>query len=266
MRSEVVVAVEWRLSWMVVMMVAHKDDGCGYRGGSRGSGWCVATTVVEMKRGGDMRRSENCWLLHGITDVWEDPNEITKETPATDVAELGQRMTYFVTTVRQDIDEIYGRLDDAQDDRLTQMVALQSQQRPARDPAHPDVPEEAGIRSGYVLAILYSLLSITGNSRLKMPPRRAPRTRTTPATATATTLVTDAAIKAWISRGVAAALAEREIQRNNNLNGDVSQGSRSGITRPVRPTRECTYTDFLKCQPVSANITIFNLYDLFMFW
>nr|GFA88944.1 hypothetical protein [Tanacetum cinerariifolium] len=32
--------------------------------------------------------------------------------------ELGQRMTDFVTTVRQDTDEIYGRLDDAQDGRL----------------------------------------------------------------------------------------------------------------------------------------------------
>ncbi|GJS83268.1 hypothetical protein Tco_0749809 [Tanacetum coccineum] len=154
MRTEVVVAVEWRLSWMVVMMVAHKDDGCGYRGGSRGSGWCVATTVVEMKRGGEMRR-------------------------------IQMRLQR-----RQDTYEIYGRLDDAQDDRLvmngqlnllrrdrhshartarlmqgearavreawsqsmnasdttrseTQMVALQSQQRPARDPAHPDVSEEA---------------------------------------------------------------------------------------------------------------------------
>ncbi|GJZ56273.1 hypothetical protein Tco_0611466 [Tanacetum coccineum] len=36
---------------------------------------------------------------------------------ATDVAGLSQRMTYFVTTVRQDTNEIYGRLDDAQDDR-----------------------------------------------------------------------------------------------------------------------------------------------------
>ncbi|GJY99756.1 hypothetical protein Tco_0517186, partial [Tanacetum coccineum] len=36
----------------------------------------------------------------------------------TDVEELGQRMTDFVTTVRQDTDEIYRRLDNAQDDRL----------------------------------------------------------------------------------------------------------------------------------------------------
>ncbi|GJU81987.1 reverse transcriptase domain-containing protein [Tanacetum coccineum] len=50
---------------------------------------------------------------------------------------------------------------------------------------------------------------------------------------------------------MADALAEQEIQRNTNLNGDGSQGSGSGITRPVRPTRECTYSDFLKCQPLN---------------
>ncbi|GKA99349.1 putative reverse transcriptase domain-containing protein [Tanacetum coccineum] len=52
-------------------------------------------------------------------------------------------------------------------------------------------------------------------------------------------------------KGVADALAEQEIQRNTNLNGDGSQGSGSGITRPVRPTCECTYNDFLKCQPLN---------------
>ncbi|GJT13624.1 hypothetical protein Tco_0860666 [Tanacetum coccineum] len=61
----------------------------------------------------------------------------------------------------------------------------------------------------------------------------------------------DAAIRALISRGMADALAEQEIQRNNNLNGDGSQGSGSGITRNVLPTHEFTYTDFLKCQPMN---------------
>nr|GEZ31816.1 putative reverse transcriptase domain-containing protein [Tanacetum cinerariifolium] len=41
----------------------------------------------------------------------------------------------------------------------------------------------------------------------KMPPRKAPRTRITPATATATTLMTDVAIRALMSRGMANALA-----------------------------------------------------------
>ncbi|GJU49737.1 retrovirus-related pol polyprotein from transposon 17.6 [Tanacetum coccineum] len=86
-----------------------------------------------------------------------------------------------------------------------------------------------------------------------MPPRRGTRTRTrtTPAIATATTLITDAAIRLLIAQGMADALAEQEIQRNTNLNGSGSQGSGSGITRPVRPTRECTYSDFLKCQPLN---------------
>ncbi|GKE89940.1 hypothetical protein Tco_1567415 [Tanacetum coccineum] len=53
--------------------------------------------------------------------------------------------------------------------------------------------------------------------------------------------MTDVAIRALISRGVADALAEHEIQRNNNYNGDGSQGSGSGITRPVRPTYEMEF-------------------------
>ncbi|GKB08600.1 hypothetical protein Tco_0836912, partial [Tanacetum coccineum] len=104
----------------------------------------------------------------------------------------------FVATlddeIRQDTNEIYRRLDDAQDDRSlmsgqlnmlrrdrcayarttrlieseaglsreawvqsmdssdtssskTQMVVLQSHQKPTRDPTHPDVPEEAGSSS-----------------------------------------------------------------------------------------------------------------------
>ncbi|GJT78608.1 hypothetical protein Tco_1045333 [Tanacetum coccineum] len=66
----------------------------------------------------EIRRDPDREIGYGITDVWEDPDEIADEIPATDVAELGQRMTDFITTIRQDTDEIYERLDDAQDDRL----------------------------------------------------------------------------------------------------------------------------------------------------
>ncbi|GKD07166.1 hypothetical protein Tco_1186851, partial [Tanacetum coccineum] len=132
---------------------------------------------------------------YGITDTWDEMVKDMQGTPsATDVAGLSQRMTDFVTTIRQDTDEIYGRLDDAQDDRSlmssqlnllcrdrcahariarlmegearasreawvqsmdandttrseTQMAVLQSQQIPARDLVHPDVPEETGSSS-----------------------------------------------------------------------------------------------------------------------
>ncbi|GJS91730.1 hypothetical protein Tco_0774366 [Tanacetum coccineum] len=72
----------------------------------------VGTLDAEIRRGPDRE------IGYGITDVWVDPDEIAEEIPATDVAELGQRMTDFVTTVGQDTYEIYGRLDDAPDDKL----------------------------------------------------------------------------------------------------------------------------------------------------
>ncbi|GKE12056.1 hypothetical protein Tco_1415607 [Tanacetum coccineum] len=70
-----------------------------------------------------------------------------------------------------------------------------------------------------------------------MPPKRT------------TTLMTDAAIKALIAQGVATALAEYEANRGNG-NGDDNHDSRSD-RRTERATRECTYSDFLKCQPLN---------------
>nr|GEV23469.1 hypothetical protein [Tanacetum cinerariifolium] len=72
---------------------------------------------------------------YGITNVWEDSDEIVEEIPATDVAKLGQRMTDFVTTIIQDTDEIYRRLDDAQDDRLLMSGQLNMLRRDRRSHA-----------------------------------------------------------------------------------------------------------------------------------
>ncbi|GKC26190.1 hypothetical protein Tco_1033484 [Tanacetum coccineum] len=66
----------------------------------------------------EIRRDPVREVGYGITDTWDEMVEDMQGILAvTDVAGLSQRMTYFVTTVRQDTDEIYGRLDDAQDDR-----------------------------------------------------------------------------------------------------------------------------------------------------
>ncbi|GJS55507.1 hypothetical protein Tco_0628869 [Tanacetum coccineum] len=164
-----------------------------------------------------------------------DYDEIAKEIPANDVAKLGQRMTNFVTTVRNDTDEIYGRLDDTQDDRslmsarsdvsalrtmilaqqteigdLRVMAALQSQQTPARDPTHPNVLEEAD-------SIIFSC------ELKKMAPKRT--TRSTPATTTIiTTSVTDEQLKRLIAQGVANVLAEREAPRSRNGKGSHDSG------------------------------------------
>ncbi|GKD66248.1 hypothetical protein Tco_1308356, partial [Tanacetum coccineum] len=60
----------------------------------------------------EIRRDPERYVGYGITNTWEDMVEDIQGTPAViDVAELSQRMIDFVTTVRQDTDEIYGRLD-----------------------------------------------------------------------------------------------------------------------------------------------------------
>ncbi|GJS07149.1 putative reverse transcriptase domain-containing protein [Tanacetum coccineum] len=63
----------------------------------------------------------------------------------------------------------------------TQMAVLQSQQTPARDPAHPDVPEEAG----------------------KNASKKSTQNRTNLAATTATTSMTDEKLKRLIAQGVA---------------------------------------------------------------
>ncbi|GKA68778.1 hypothetical protein Tco_0768695 [Tanacetum coccineum] len=60
--------------------------------------------------------------------------------------------------------------------------------------------------------------------------------------------MTYAAIKALIAQGVADALAGYEATRNSE-NGDDNHDSGSG-RRTERAAHECTYSDFLKCQPL----------------
>ncbi|GJW19304.1 putative reverse transcriptase domain-containing protein [Tanacetum coccineum] len=76
----------------------------------------------------------------------------------------------------------------------------------------------------------------------------APKRRTTTTTTTSTPM-TDSQLKALIARGVANALAERDADRSRN--GDDSHDSGTGGRRQVSTVRECTYTDFLKCQPLN---------------
>ncbi|GJU09683.1 putative reverse transcriptase domain-containing protein [Tanacetum coccineum] len=80
----------------------------------------------------------------------------------------------------------------------------------------------------------------------------APKKRTiraSPATTNTTTPVINAQLKALIDQGVADALAAREA--DISWNGDDSHNSGTGSRRTERTARECTYTNFLKCQPMN---------------
>ncbi|GKC72394.1 hypothetical protein Tco_1118277 [Tanacetum coccineum] len=79
-----------------------------------------------------------------------------------------------------------------------------------------------------------------------MAPKRATRSNITPKTAN-TTSVTNAQLQAMINQGVTTTLAARDA----NTNGVDSHNSGTGARRNEQATRECTYPDFMKCQPLN---------------
>ncbi|GJW10655.1 hypothetical protein Tco_1576482 [Tanacetum coccineum] len=80
-------------------------------GGFRANYGFVATLDREIRR--DPERD----VGYGIIDTWDEMLEGMPGAPATDETKLVQRMTNLITMVRHDIDEIYGRLDEAQEAR-----------------------------------------------------------------------------------------------------------------------------------------------------
>ncbi|GJS68020.1 hypothetical protein Tco_0682585, partial [Tanacetum coccineum] len=220
----------------------------------------VATMDREIMR--DLERD----VSYGITDTWDEMLVDMPGEPSNDDTELDRWMTDFTTRVRQDTDEIYTRLDDEQtkrqlmagrlnmlyrdrrahartarlmeaEARMTtdinyrvtgcrsqetgsdyrdagsgpQMTEFERQQGHAKGPAQPGALEEAA-------------------------PKRATRSNTAPET-TNTTSITNAA------------LAARDADRNTN--GNDSHNSGTCVRRTERTARECTYTDFIKCQPLN---------------
>ncbi|GJR59317.1 reverse transcriptase domain-containing protein [Tanacetum coccineum] len=86
-----------------------------------------------------------------------------------------------------------------------------------------------------------------------MPLRKAPRTRTTPATAittttTTTTPMTDEQLKTLIAQGIVDVLAEHDATRSRN--GEDNHDSGMGVRRQTPLARECTYPNFMKCKPL----------------
>nr|GFA50659.1 hypothetical protein [Tanacetum cinerariifolium] len=166
----------------------------------------------------------------------------------------------FETRVRQDTDGIYMRLDDKQTERQLLAGRLNMLFKDRRAHAYTRhlmetearMSREAWVRSTYasdlvrgeVMSLRTTVLSqMTEIRELHAADRkrqivisellRADHRRST---------------KEMIDQGVTAALAARDALRSTN--GDDNHNSETGVRRTERATRECTYTDFLKCQPL----------------
>nr|GEU77137.1 hypothetical protein [Tanacetum cinerariifolium] len=83
-----------------------------------------------------------------------------------------------------------------------------------------------------------------------MAPKRTRRSTqvppVTPALTATTTTITEAQLQALIDQGVAAGMAKAEASRV--MNGYGSNGSGPRLAQAVH---ECTYPDFMKCQPLN---------------
>nr|GEY41550.1 putative reverse transcriptase domain-containing protein [Tanacetum cinerariifolium] len=137
----------------------------------------------------------------------------------------------------------------------TQMIEFQRHHGPAKGPAQLDAPGKAvcDVMSSYWYMLCYTYDFMKSNgcyiflSLKKMAPKQTISSTpviTTPAPET-TTLVTNAQLRAMIDQGVTAALAAHDENRN------CDDSHTSGMGRPVQVARECTYLDFLKCQPLN---------------
>ncbi|GJY72296.1 hypothetical protein Tco_0475999 [Tanacetum coccineum] len=80
-------------------------------GGFRADYGFIATLYDEIRH--DPERD----VGYGITNTWDEMLVGMPGAPATKGTKLGQRITNFVTSVRQDTNEIYGRLNEAHDAR-----------------------------------------------------------------------------------------------------------------------------------------------------
>nr|GEX27714.1 hypothetical protein [Tanacetum cinerariifolium] len=90
-----------------------------------------------------------------------------------------------------------------------------------------------------------------------------PLKKRTATTTTTTTPMTDAQLKELIAQGVADALAKHDADRSRN--GDDSHDSGSDGRRRMPVARKCTYTDFLKCQPLNFKV-IEGVVNALMWW
>ncbi|GJY06465.1 putative reverse transcriptase domain-containing protein [Tanacetum coccineum] len=199
---------------------------------------------------------------------------------------------------REDIDEIYGKLDEAHKARAVLSGRLNLQDKDRRFHAYTALLIERGARLSreawsrsveasdiaqskvmvlrttvlaqqseiaalraadrtrqaqlmetlrLVSSLQTQVTALQGHDLRKMAPKRS--TRSTPATETTTTTsITNAQLKTLINQGIAAALAARDADRS--MNGDDNHNSGTGVRRTERVTRECTYQDFMKCQPL----------------
>nr|GEU31357.1 putative reverse transcriptase domain-containing protein [Tanacetum cinerariifolium] len=204
---------------------------------------------------------------YGITGTWDDSVGAIQETAPTIVEGVNQRVTELSTTFDRETSMIYAMIEERQDDQALQRARvnrlfkdrrfhahtarlMEGEARASRTAWTQSMDASDAARSG-VIALRTQILEAARVPAQpeKMAPKRTIRANPATTTTTNTTSVTDAQLEALIEQGFARALAARNADRNTN--GDDNHVSGIGARRTERVTRECTYPDFMKCQPLN---------------
>ncbi|GKB69538.1 hypothetical protein Tco_0930950, partial [Tanacetum coccineum] len=164
------------------------------------------------------RHALNSSVDYGFIDTVDASIRAFESRAMTTIGEVNERVTYLAITQRQDAYKL---------ERYFHLMAS-SYEREAV------IARQAWSRSEDRSTALEASI----RTLKKIPPKK-----------TTTTPMTDVIIKTLIAQGVANALAEYEAHRSSG-NGNDSHDSGSN-RRTEHATCECTYSDFLKCQPLS---------------
>nr|GEY67004.1 putative polyprotein [Tanacetum cinerariifolium] len=165
-------------------------------------------------------------LYYGITNTWDELVRSSEEIAPTTLQGVNQRVTDLSTVVEQEIIIMYGIIEDAQDYRsqLRGRVNLLYRDRPVHRLLAVMIEREA--RMAHEAWGLSMDASDNAHSDVM-------------------SLRTTSFVQTMIDQGVTAALAAGDANRN----GDDSHTL--GMGRTVQVARECTYSNFLKCQPLN---------------
>nr|GEX67198.1 hypothetical protein [Tanacetum cinerariifolium] len=173
----------------------------------------------------DLRRCRVEPAGYEITDTWDEIVDKMMKIAPTTLEGVNERVTELDITVRQRTDE------DRPDYRRTAMLMDR---------------EAVYSRKAWAFSMDRSL-AIAAHAKTLETQVVALITQTTSLQTRLTTTL--GRIEPLIDRGLAVALAERDADRS--MIGDNSNDSGTGGRRQMTTPRECSYTDFLKCQPMS---------------
>nr|GFA05597.1 hypothetical protein [Tanacetum cinerariifolium] len=235
-------------------------------GGLRADYDFVATMDREIMR--DPERE----VGYGITDSWDEIVETLQGAPVNTDTELGGYMREFETRVRQDMDEIYMRRAHAYTRHLTETEARMSRESWVRSKDASDlvrgevmslrttvIGQMTKIRELYTAdrkrqTVILELLRTDHRRSIEITElRKALQGQVTALQGQMTALQAQVTTLQGLAGGPTQPDLPEEAAWDalRSTNGDDSHNSGTGVRRIERATRECTYTNFLKCQPLA---------------